>query len=65
MRDIRSLFEYQKFKPNPDLQSRINAVTQKYLSDGVELDDEELNIAAAGESHQNKLPLEKPDGHKR
>ena len=65
MRDLRSLFEDQKFKPNPDLQSRINAVTQKYLSDGVELDDEELNIAAAGESHQNKLPLEKPDGHKR
>ena len=65
MRDILLLFAYQKFKPNPDLQSRIDVVTEKYMSDGVELDDEELNIAAAGESHQNKLPLEKPDGHKR
>ena len=65
MRDIRSLFEYQKFKPNPGLQSRIDAVTEKYLSDEVELDDDELDIAAAGDSHQNMLPLEKPDVYKR
>ena len=36
MRDIRLLFAYQKFKPNPDLQSRIDVVTEKYMSDGVE-----------------------------
>lgn len=64
MRDIQILFEYQKFKPNISLQSKIDAITEKYLSDGVELDDEELNVAAAGEPSQNKPPLEKQDAYK-
>lgn len=64
MRGIRSLFEYQRFKPNLSLQSRIDAVTEKYLSDGAELDDEELNVAAAGEPHQNRPSLEKQDAYK-
>lgn len=59
MRDLRTLFEYQKFNPNVRLQSKIDAITEKYLSDGVELDDDELNVAAAGEPHQNEPPAEK------
>lgn len=61
MRDIRILFEYQKFKPDIRLQTKIDAITKKYLSDGVELADDELDIAAAGESHHGEPPLEKQD----
>ena len=64
MRDLRMLFEYQKFKPNSRLQSKIDAVAEKYLSDGVELADDDLNVAAAGDLHQSELPLEETDANK-
>lgn len=64
MREIRMLFEYQKFKPNSRLQSKIDAVTEKYLSDGVELADDDLNVAAAGDLHQSEPPLEETDANK-
>ena len=64
MRDIRMLFEYQKFKPNSRLQSKIDAVTEKYLTDGVELADDDLNVAAAGALHQSEPPLEETDADK-
>lgn len=50
--DLRSLFEYQKFAPNARLQSRLDAVAAKYLADGVELMDDELDVAAAGEPYR-------------
>ena len=61
MRDLRTLFEYQKFKPNGRLQSKIDAIAEKYLSDGVELPDDELNVAAAGDPHQSEPPSEEAD----
>ena len=64
MRDIRMLFEYQKFKPNSRLQSKIDAVTEKYLTDGVELADDDLNVAAAGALQQSEPPLEETDADK-
>lgn len=58
MRDLRTLFEYQKFKPNDRLQVKIDAITEKYMSNGIELDDDELDVAAAGEAHQSEPPVE-------
>ncbi len=49
MKNLKILFEYQKFKPYAGLQKKIDAVSEKYLSGGVELADEELDVAAAGE----------------
>ena len=54
MKRLKSLFEYQKFKPNVGLQSKIKAVTAKYMSGGAELTDDELNVAAAGEIQPRK-----------
>ena len=64
MKDIRMLFEYQKFKPNNRLQSKIDAVTETYLSDGVELADDDLNVAAAGDLCKSDPPLEETDEDK-
>lgn len=61
MKDIKILFEYQKFKPNAALQSKINAVTAKYLSAGVEIDDDELDVSAAGEPSRREFSTEKGD----
>lgn len=59
MRNLKSLFEYQKFNPNARLQAKIDAVTDKYLSCGTALLDDELNmVAAAGEPCGNKAPAE-------
>lgn len=58
MRDIRTLCEYQKFKPNDRLQVKIDAITEKNMSNGIELDDDELDVAAAGEAHQSEPPVE-------
>ncbi len=60
--NLRELFEYQKFSPNSSLQAKIDKVTEKYLSGGIELDDEVLDVSAAGEPYQNLV--EKPDGSK-
>ncbi len=54
MKNLRELFEYQKFKPNPRLQAKIDEVTGRYLSNGVELDDDELDVAAAGDPYQSE-----------
>jgi len=53
MRDIQVLLEYQKFNPNVRLQAKIDMVTEKYLTDGEELADDDLDVAAAGESQQS------------
>ncbi len=58
MRDLRTLFEYQKFKPNIRLKAKIDVITEKYMSNGIELDDDELDVAAAGETHQSEPPAE-------
>lgn len=59
MKNIRTLFEYQMFDSNRHLQKKIDKITEKYLSAGTELEDDELNVAAAGEVHQSAtLPPE-------
>lgn len=63
MKDLRALLEYQKFNPNVRLQAKIDRVTDKYLTDGVELSDEDLDVAAAGEALQSELLLEKQDAN--
>lgn len=55
MKNLRALLEYQKFSPNTHLQEKIAMVTEKYMADGVELADDDLNVAAAGESLQSDL----------
>lgn len=57
MRKINALFEYQKFNPNSTLQTRIDAVAEQYLAGGVELADDDLNVAAAGDLYQMGSPL--------
>ena len=64
MKNLKILFEYQKFKPNAGLQKKINAISAKYLSGGVELADEELNVAAAGEPQPLKVFPENQDADK-
>ncbi len=64
MKNIRELFEYQKFSPNPRLQAKIDEITEEYLSDGVELGDDDLNVAAAGDPYQSDAHLEKQDENK-
>ncbi len=49
MKNLKTLFEYQKFQPNAGLRKKTDAVAAKYLSGGTELADEELNLSAAGE----------------
>jgi len=46
---IRNLFDYQRFARNPNLQALFDATRLRYLSGGVELPDEILDVAAAGE----------------
>lgn len=48
MDDIRTLFDYQRFSPNPRLQKQIDSVYKRYLSQGEALSDEMLDVAAAG-----------------
>ena len=57
MRKIKTLFEYQKFNPNSTLQARIDAIAEQYLAGGVELADDDLNVAAAGDLYQVGSPL--------
>lgn len=62
MRNLKNLFEYQKFNPNAALQSKIDTVTKRYMSCGAALSDDELNmVAAAGEPYLNTPPSEKTD----
>ena len=49
MDEIRALFDYQRFSPNPQLQRRIDSVYKRYLSQGEALSDDLLDVAAAGE----------------
>lgn len=57
MKNLKSLFEYQKFNPNVGLQARIDAVTEKYLSQSHLLSDDELYmVSAAGEPYLNEPP---------
>ncbi len=65
MKSLKTLFEYQKFKPHAGLQKKIDAVSAKYLSGGVELADEELNVAAAGEPQPVKPFQENQDADKK
>ena len=59
------MFEYQKFKPNSRLQARIDAIAEKYLSEGIALEDDDLNVAAAGDLLQGGAPLEEADAESR
>ncbi len=65
MKSIKTLFEYQKFQPNAELQVKIDAVTQKYLQNGVELPDEALDLSAAGEIRHANPFSEKYDADKK
>ena len=49
MKSLRTLFEYQKFRPNAKLQAKIDAVAKNDLRGCAELSDEEMDVAAAGE----------------
>lgn len=58
-KNINLLFEYQKFSPNSSLGKKIDEVNARYfISNGVELDDNILDVSAAGEpnSLSNSLP---------
>lgn len=62
MKSLRTLFEYQKFNPNTRLQSRIDAVAERYLSCGAALSDDALTlVAAAGEPCGHEPPAEGTD----
>ncbi len=53
-RNIRLLFEYQKFNHNNSLQQKIDDVNARYFSNVVELDDTILDVSAAGEPNSSK-----------
>lgn len=55
MNSLRKLMEYQRFAPNEHLQKKLDAVGAKYLACGVELADDELDVAAAGEVYGGRL----------
>jgi len=58
MRDIKKLnllFEYQKFSRNSSLRTKIDEVNARYISKGVELADNILDVSAAGEPNLNSL----------
>lgn len=58
MRDIKKLnllFEYQKFSRNSSLKTKIDEVNARYISQGVELADNILDVSAAGEPNLNSL----------
>lgn len=61
MRNLKALFDYQKFSPNASLQAKIDRVAEQYLSGGVALDDDELMLAAAGDIYQDEPPAEPTD----
>lgn len=66
MKNLKSLFEYQKFNPNLALQTRIDAVAEQYLSQACALSDDELYlVSAAGEPFPNEPPAEEADADKR
>lgn len=66
MRNLKHLFEYQKFNPNAGLQSKIDAVTEQYLSQACTLSDDELHmVSAAGEPCPNEPPAGEEDADKR
>lgn len=52
MKNLSILFEYQRFAPNDGLQARLDAVAAKYLAEGTPLEDDELDVAAAGEPYR-------------
>ena len=54
MDEIRVLFDYQRFSPNPRLKKQIDSVYKRYLSQGEALSDEMLDVAAAGEPWTDK-----------
>lgn len=58
---LQTLLEYQKFQPNAYLSKKIDAVSSRYLMQGVELEDEELDVAAAGEVYLKPRLGEKTD----
>lgn len=55
MNSLRNLFEYQRFAPNARLQEKLDAVGAKYLTHGLELADDELDVAAAGEIYPSRV----------
>jgi len=47
IKKLEKLFEYQRFAGNEKLSGQIERVRMEYFG-GVEIDDEELELAAAG-----------------
>lgn len=58
MDNIRELFEYQRFDPNPKLQQQIDVVYRRHLAYGQPLSDDSLDLAAAGDpwKGREKMP---------
>lgn len=50
MKDITVLFEYQKFNPNRELEKKIDEIHSSFFSGGDMLDDDILDVSAAGEA---------------
>lgn len=48
-RTISTAFDYQRFKPNPGLEARIQSVYDKYFTGGTLIPDDALNLSAAGD----------------
>ena len=55
---LKSLFNYQKFERNADLQRVIDSVHSRYASRELRLDEMEM-VSAAGEAHPDAKEKEK------
>lgn len=49
MEKLKKLLDYQRFARNPRLQEQLDMVYHRYLAQGEALEDEALDVAAAGE----------------
>lgn len=55
MDNITVLFEYQKFSPNSAVEKKIEEVNSRFLSSPEELEDDVLDVSAAGEPCAGEL----------
>ncbi len=52
MLQVRELFEYQRFSQNQRLQSLIDGVCSQYLIDDAAIEEDSLDLSAAGDPTQ-------------
>ncbi len=65
-RALSELFDFQRFEKNPELQTVIDGVTEKYAHGGVwSLADEDLAMAAGGLGNTERKKEPGNDGYGR